>query len=346
MSSTLLQSEIEAQPDVIRRLIDAEGDGVAGIAKTLSGGFSRVVIAARGTSDNAARYARYLFGAYNRLDVSLATPSLYTLYRQPPALDGALVVGISQSGRSPDILAVVQEGVRQGQPTLAITNDAASPLASAADYVIDLHAGVERAVAATKTYTASLAALALLSAHLAADEARLRALDGLPARVTATLDANRSLQGAAQRYRYMERCAVLGRGYNYATAFEIALKLKELNRIYADPYSTADFLHGPIAMVREGFPVILIGASGAMLDNVRGVARRLQALDAEIVAITDRPADFDAAQLVMVLPGGLPEHLSPLVAVIPGQMLGLWLAEMRGYDADQPEGLTKVTETW
>ena len=173
MASSILEQEIKEQPFVVQRLLDRERPAAERLAADLRGKFGYVLIAARGTSDNAARYAQYLFGTHNQLQVALATPSLFTSYHTPPSLTGALVIGISQSGRSPDIISVVEEGKRQGRPTLVITNDPQSPLALAADHVINLDAGTERAVAATKTYTSSLAALALISVSLAKDEAAL-----------------------------------------------------------------------------------------------------------------------------------------------------------------------------
>ena len=186
------------------------------------------MIAARGSSDNAARYAQHLMGRFWGIPVALATPSLHTLYGTPPRMAGALVVGVSQSGQSPDIVAVLEEGKRQGRPTLAITNDGASPLANVADHVIELHAGAERSVAATKTYTAQLGVMALLAAAWKGGDQAQAELQRLPEALAATLVGAAEIAQRAERYRYMEQCVVVGRGYNYATAFELALKLKEL----------------------------------------------------------------------------------------------------------------------
>ena len=342
----MLASEINQQPQVIRRLLEREAENVARLAAELRGRFNYVVIAARGTSDNAARYAKYLFGVHNQLSVALATPSLFTLYRRPPSLEQALVMGISQSGQSPDIVSVIQEGKRQGQPTLAITNDNSSPLAQAAEYVLPLHAGPEKAVAATKTYTASLATLALLSSALAEDPTRLAQLQRLPGRMQETLEGLQPAMRRVERYRYMADCSVIGRGYNYATAFEIALKIKELTQVVAEPYSSADFLHGPIAMIRPGFPVMVIAPAGAVLEDVHNLVLKVNKLGAESLIISDQQALLEAAELPLPLPPNLPEWLTPLPAVLPGQLFGLALARVRGLDPDQPRGLQKVTETW
>jgi len=260
---SFLQSEIRQQPQMLMTLLDRETESAGRIAADLRArNIKYVIMAARGTSDNAARYGQYLFGAQNRLPVGLATPSLFSVYNEPPRLENALVIGISQSGQSPDIVAVLEEARRQGAPTLAITNDPASPLAAQSDYAIPLHAGEERAVAATKTYTAQLVALALLSCALSDDLDRLQALRRAPLAVERVLGGEELIASAVERYRYMEACVVLGRGYNYATAFEIALKLKELNHLIAESYSSADFLHGPIAVVGSGFPALVVAPSG------------------------------------------------------------------------------------
>lgn len=342
---SILKKEIYEQPTVVARLLERERDNVAHIADTLRSQFNHVVIAARGTSDNAARYAQYLFGVHNQTQVALATPSLFTLYQRPPSLEGALVIGISQSGQSPDIVSVVAEGRRQGCPTLAIVNDPASPLARAAEHVIPLHAGPEQAVAASKTYTASLAVLALFACSLNGDAAALAQLRDLPARLAETLSGIAPLLPRIERYRFMTRCAVIGRGYNYATAFEVALKVKELTRVVAEPYSSADFRHGPIAIVDEAFTVLLIAPTGAVAGDLRALSTDLQRLKAEQIIISDDDSLLAQAHLALPLPADVPEWLTPLIAVLPGQLFAMTLAQVKGADPDHPLGLTKVTET-
>jgi glucosamine--fructose-6-phosphate aminotransferase (isomerizing) len=348
---SILEKEIFEQPAVIARLLERETENVGRLAADLKGRFDYVLIAARGTSDNAARYAQYLLGAYNQLPVALATPSLFTMYRQPPQLAGALVVGISQSGQSPDIVSVVTEGRKQGRPTLALTNDVASPLAQAAEYCVPLHAGPERAVAATKTYTSALAALALLSSSLSdhghggAQDERMAELRRLPERLSQTLAGLTPVLSRVERYRYMSHCAVIGRGYNYATCFEIALKIKELTRVVAEPYSSADFRHGPIAMIHDGFPVILVAPEGAVLADICDLITDLQHLGAEQLIISEDARLLEDAHLALPIPADVPEWLTPLVAVLPGQLFALTLAQVKGLDPDEPVGLSKVTET-
>ncbi len=341
---TFLQAEIESQPEVVARLLEREAPRVATIVSQLPA-FQYVLMAARGTSDHAATYAKYSWAALAGYPVALATPSLHTLYGAPPRMDGALVVGVSQSGQSPDIVSVLEEGRRQGRPTLAITNDGSSPLAAAADHVIELHAGLERSVAATKTYTAQLTVMALLAAYLRGsgqDE-----LGRLPAALAAALEAARPVvERRAERYRYMEECVIVGRGYNYATAFETALKLKELTYIMATAYSSADFRHGPIATVTEGLPVILIMPSGAALDDMLELSRELKERGAELVSISDADSAHTLATTAVPLGAAVPEWLSPITAIVPGQLLSLYLALAKGYDPDAPRGLQKVTRTF
>jgi glucosamine--fructose-6-phosphate aminotransferase (isomerizing) len=345
MADSILKTEIEEQSAVIQDLLQNEAESVKRIARSIAGNYKYIIIAARGTSDNAARYAQYLLGAHNHLQVALATPSLFSIYKTPPDLSHALLIGISQSGQSPDIVSVLAEGKNQKRPTIAITNDSNSPLAQQADFIIPLHAQKERAIAATKTYTSSLATLAMLSCAIVDNRAYWQELDKIPGAIQETIQIVKSAIQRTERYRYMGHCAVLGRGYNYSTAFEVALKVKELTRIVAEPYSSADFRHGPIATVGQGFPIILISTRGSTSQDMGELYDQLRHLKAEMIIISDDPALLQYAQLPLCIPSGLPEWLSPLVAVIPGQLFALNLAIARGLDPDRPAGLTKVTET-
>src|SRR5712692_10021183 len=224
--TSLLEQEIWSQPEGIARVLERETKRIIQIIAQLPA-FDYVLIAARGSSDHAATYAKYAWTTLAGYPVALAAPSLLTMYKAPPRLAGALVVGISQSGQSPDIVAVLEEGKRQGRPTLAITNDGTSPLATTADHVVELHVGPERSVAATKTYTAQLAVMAVFAAALSGDAHYMEALKQLPAAIETTLRLSSQIAQPVERYRYMDRCIVIGRGYNYSTSFELALKLKE-----------------------------------------------------------------------------------------------------------------------
>ena len=340
------EREIHEQPNVIARLLTDGQEDVVRIADRIkTGDPSFVMIAARGTSDNAARYAQYLFGARNRLPVALATPSLFTLYHTPPRLTQGLVIGISQSGQSPDIVSVVAEARIQGALTLAITNESSSALAEAADLCLDLRVGVEQAVAASKTYTAELTALAMLSAALAADGESRSQLDMLPRVIDETLRLNGHLDQSAARFVATEQFIVVGRGYNYATAYEVALKIKETSYVVAEAHSSAELRHGPIAVIDDGFPAMLIAPSGAVQQDMLELYADLRERNAEVLVISDREELLIDDLHSLPIPSGVPEWLSPIVAVVPGQLWALALARAKGIDPDQPRGLTKVTRT-
>jgi len=348
MDTTMtLHDEILEQPARLKQLISDQRKNVEEIARAIrSYDIQYAFLAARGTSDNAGRFANYLWGALNSLPMALATPSLFTYYQQPPKLNGALVVGISQSGQSPDIISVLVEGKRQGRPTLAITNTPDSPLAKTADFILDIQAGAEQAVAATKTYTAELMAIAMLSVAMSGSQARWQELAQVPGWVEEVLKEDGGIAQLAQRYRYMQQCVVLGRGYNYATAFEWALKLKELTYVKAEPYSSADFLHGPIAMVERGFPVMAIVPSGKVFDSLISLLDHLKhAQLAELVVISNARIALELAQSPIALPLDIPEWLTPIVSIVPAQLFSYHLTHAKGYDTEKPRSLRKVTET-
>jgi glutamine---fructose-6-phosphate transaminase (isomerizing) len=347
IQNTHLFKEIHQQPEVIRELVSQPQRVVTELADQIrSHAIKQVFIAARGTSDNAGRYAQYLLGAHNRLVVTLATPSLFTIYQQPPDLSGTLVVGISQSGKSPDIVSVLAEGKQQGALTAAITNLPNSDLAAVADIVLDLNAGEEVSLAATKTYTAQLTTLALLSAELDPSQTYRQDLQALPQRVEEVFALEEHVRHLVERYRYMTKCTVIGRGFNYASAFEFSLKMKELTYTIAEPYSSADFLHGPVALVDHGFPVFIVGPSGKMVPELKATVDKVKERYAEVVMLSDQQDLLAMADHNLVLPSGVPEWLSPITAIIPAQMFAMYLANTRGYDVDNPRGLHKVTETW
>jgi len=255
-------------------------------------------------------------------------------------------VGISQSGQSPDIVSVLEEGQRQGCATMAITNAPVSPLANAADFLVDIQAGEEAAVAATKTYTAELMAVAMLSAAMGDDSAMWDALATAPDRIQQVLKLDDRIAHIAERYRYMSHCVVIGRGYNYATAFEWSLKLKELTYVVAEPYSSADFKHGPIAMVDSGFPVMAVAPSGKVYNDIHNLLGRLsESHRAELLVVSDREEALRLSQSPLKLPVGIPEWLSPLIAIIPAQLFAYHLTVAKGFDPDNPRTIHKITET-
>ena len=342
---SLARAEIAQQPGAVARVVADAGGAVAAAADEIRRRPPRyAVIAARGSSDNAARYAQHVFGRLLGLPVALATPSLHTVYDAPVRYTDGLVIGVSQSGASPDVVAVLRAAREQGCITVAVTNDVASPMAAAATHVLPLHAGAEQSVAATKTYTASLAALAALAVAVAGDAERRRELAEAPAALARQLERTEGLDDAAEAATGWQRLAVIGRGANYATAFEAALKIKELVGVAAEPASPADFLHGPVAMLDPGFPVLAIVPSAPAGAAVRDVLAAAHARDADVTVIAgEHYAPAPDERRLAVEPG--PEWLSPLCAVVPAQLLAVGAAERRGFDVDRPVGLEKVTRT-
>lgn len=342
-----LHSEIFEQPERLAALLKNQKKTVLEIAHAIqSRRVQYAFLAARGTSDNAGRYANYLWGAHNQLPLALATPSLFTLYQSPPRLQSALVVGVSQSGQSPDIVSVLEEGRKQNCLTLAITNLPDSPLARAADFVLEIQAGPEKAVAATKTYTSELLSIAMLSAALSGSNERWNELALVPEWARHVLNLDDRIAQMTQRYRYMAHCVVLGRGFNYATAYEWALKLKELTYTIAEPYSSADFQHGPIALVEGGFPILAVAPRGKVFDSMKEILTRLRnQMNAELVLISDNTDALALAQSPVQIPPQIPEWLTPLVSIIPAQLFACHLTIVKGYDTEKPRSITKVTET-
>ena len=339
--TSYLEAEIAEQPEALTRFVERQRPYAEEIAALFRAhDVQYILIASRGSSSNAARYAQYLLGRAHRVSVAFATPSLYTLYEQPPRLDGALVIGISQSGESPDVRAVIEEASRQGRPTVAITNKADSPLGRASDAVLQLEAGDERAVAATKTYVNSLGAIALLFAVTTG--AGLAELQQIPAQLARQIELSRE---SVEKLGLLEGGTVVARGVNYSTAFETALKIRELSGLLFEAYSGADLMHGPVAAIGPGWPVFAVAPSGpalpAMLETLDGVAAR----GARLIVAADDPDVLARADVPLPLLPGVPEWLSPLTAVVPGQLAALQLARLRGIDLDQPLGLSKVTLT-
>lgn len=340
----------------LEREMREQGDGLAGredrgrveaeaAAELLrSDDVDYLMVVARGSSDNAARYGQYLLGAYAGLVVTLATPWLFGRGRRPPRLSGAAVLAISQSGRSPDVAAVLAAAREQERPTLAITNNPASPMAALADVVIGLNVGPERSVPATKTYTASLHALAQIAGGLVPDEDWRESLDRLPGVVSEVVEAQLAGRERFDPLARFSPLTAVGRGFDYATAFETALKIRELSGSPAEAYSPPDLLHGPVAAMGAG-TALWIASSGLetrteTLDTLRGVAARAGIT----AAVSPDPRVLGLADIALPMPA-VPAWAGPIVGVVPGQAAALRLAELNGVDADAPHGLHKVTLT-
>lgn len=348
--------EIRQQPAALEKTLQSELRRSESLKKQFEKRRPRlVVLAARGTSDNAAQFGRYLIEITTGIPVSLAAPSVSTLYHAPLDLKDALLVGISQSGESTDTNMVLEEGRQHGALTLGITNEAGSTMAKLSDHVLLVRAGREISVAATKTYTGQLMAFYLLARALGApigtDD-----LKRLPDAAAAALKLEKEMAARAERYRFMDHAAVVGRGLNYANAFEWALKLMETCYVVAERFSQADILHGPIAMVGSAFPAFLLAPPGVTWPVMRDLIERLKQLQAETLVVTDR-SNTEAPRGAVVIPArlgasgrctarGLPEDVfTPIPYIIPGQIFAASLANIKGFDPDKPRGLSKVTRT-
>jgi glucosamine--fructose-6-phosphate aminotransferase (isomerizing) len=340
------RDEIGEQPLLASHMLAESRGAVTAIATRLRESKPRgFVIAARGSSDHAALYAKYLFGARNHMMVALAAPSLFTSYGSPPSLEGQCVIGISQSGASPDVIAVIEEAARQGAVTVAVTNDPGSRLAQAAELVLPLGAGTEHSVPASKTYVASLLALALMSQAIDPDPSFEAALGQVPPALAAALEQDTELDRLVPALMG-PRAVVLGRGFNFSTAEEIALKLTETSYVLARAWSVADFEHGPIAVVEPGFPVVLVDGRGQVSADMESIGRRLAELSCRVVRLLDGGGDQGDPEATVSLDSGLPEELTPLTLAVVGQLLAHRVALARGIDPDRPRELNKVTRTW
>jgi len=340
------RDEIAEQPEVASRLLAQSRDALAAIGERIRETQPRgYVIAARGSSDHAALYAKYLFGARNRALVALAAPSLFTHYGSAPNLEGQCVIGISQSGASPDVVSVIEEARRQGAATIAISNDAESPLAKAAELVLTLGAGPERSVPASKTYTASLLALALISQAVDADPTFAAALSNVPQAIASALEMDSDLEKLVA-FLSGSRAIVLGRGFNFSTAEELALKLMETSYLMARAWSVADFEHGPIAVLEAGLPVVVVDGGGVMTTLVRSIRERIAAKGCHVVQLVDGDVPDVSSPTTVQLRSGLPEELTPISLAVLAQLLSHRVAVARGFDPDSPREIRKVTRTW
>jgi glucosamine--fructose-6-phosphate aminotransferase (isomerizing) len=338
--------ETRQQPDALARTLEE----AAGLARYLENRRPRLVIlAARGTSDNAAQFGRYLIEITTGIPVSMAAPSVVTLYRSELDFRDVLVVGISQSGESTDTNAFVEDARRRGALTVGITNEAASTLATSAEYVVLVQAGREQSVAATKTYTCQLIAMYLLVSALGGC-CRQDALERIPECVAGVLALEDSVVAAATECADIVRALCIGRGLNFANALEFGLKLMETCYVVAERFSAADLLHGPIAMVESGFPVFAFAPAGVTWPSISDVIGRVNALHAQTLIVTDWPPAAKHGRALLLppapeAPAGLEDLYTPIPYIVPAQLFTAHLAAIKGIDPDQPRTLQKVTRT-
>jgi glucosamine--fructose-6-phosphate aminotransferase (isomerizing) len=339
--------EIRQQPDALARTLAGELRRVEKFKRLVEKKRPRlIVLVARGTSDNAALFGRYLLEITTGIPVSLAAPSVVTLYGAPLDYRDTLVVALSQSGESTDINVVLERARERGALTLGITNEAHSALASLAEHIILVRAGKEKSVAATKTYTGQMLTMYLL-AYALGGAIRISDLERLPETVAGALRLEPEIDALSERYRFMRYAAVVGRGLNYANAFELSLKMMETCYVVAERFSSADFLHGPIAVIEPNFPVFAFAPSGVTWTSMGETLDKLKGLQAEIVAITDGSnKEVEArATRVIRLPGRMKEVMTPIPYIVPAQLFAAYLAAQKGLNPDHPRTLSKVTLT-
>ncbi|GAB4355988.1 MAG: SIS domain-containing protein [Bryobacter sp.] len=339
--------EIRQQPKALEATLKSEWKTVEGLRAQFEAYRPRlIVLAARGTSDNAAQFGRYLLEWMTGIPVSLAAPSLYTLYQAKLDLEDALVVAISQSGESTDTNLVLERAKEQGAFTVGITNEAESTLTKLGHATILVRAGKEKSVAATKTYSGQLMAMYLLAYALGAKLTR-KQLETLPELAEKALRMEKDVAAAVARYRFMDHAVVVGRGLNYGNAFEFALKLMETCYVVAERFSSADLLHGPIAMVHPHFPSFVFAPSGPTWEPMSQFLTKMDATSGESLVITDKSNKeaFASKRRGIRIPVAIPELFTPIPYIIPGQLFAAHLAVERGLNPDAPRSLTKVTQT-
>ncbi|HET6456769.1 MAG TPA: SIS domain-containing protein [Armatimonadota bacterium] len=343
---TFMLEEIHEQPEILERLCDEEYGNVQKLYGAMQAqGIEHIAITARGTSDNAAMFGKYLLEIVGGMVVSMAAPSVFTLYHAKLDLSKWLVIGISQSGESTDVIDVLKQAKQMGALTAGITNARSSTLAQTADFMLYCHAGKEKSVAATKTYTATQGVLYLLTSLVAKNPKLLTDLKDAAGAIRSVFEIEGQIEGMVERYRYMQECMVIARGLNHATCQEAALKLSETCYVVAKPYSGADFLHGPIASIYEGFPVFLYAAPGHAYQPMLELAEKLEDDKAEMVIISTEDEILGRATTPIKLPVEVDETFSPLVYVVVGQLFANYLSLTKGYNPDHPRHLTKITRT-
>lgn len=337
--------EVREQPAVLEHTLREEQRAIQELRAILERDRPRLILlAARGTSDNAAQFGRYILEITTGIPVTLAAPSIFTLYNARTDLNGALAIAISQSGESVDTKLVLERAREQGARTIAITNESSSALARIAQHILLVHAGREQSVAATKTYTGQLLVLYLVAYALGAS-IPLDQLARLPEWSSHALELGPEIRQRAERYLFMDHAVVVGRGLNYANAFEFALKLMETCYVVAERFSSADLLHGPIAMIEQSFPAFLFAPAGVTWPGMRGIIDKLSELRAETLVITDQSNPQAASKNAVVLPMLLDELFTPIPYIIPAQLFAACLGELKGIDTDRPRTLSKITKT-
>lgn len=342
----LMRQEIMEQPVALKNCKEYNAGLIAKIAaeireRNVCGTF----IAARGTSDHAGTYGKYLMETTLGIPVAMAAPSVVTVYGKDLKLANYLVIGISQSGKAADAIEVLNNANKAGALTIAITNDEESPMAKTAKYHLFCNAGLEKSVAATKTFTTELYLLALLVAEWAGDDSLKKKLDEVPANIAKMFDASEEFRNKAQRYRYMNDCFVLSRGLNYPIALEAGLKIQETCYVRAKAYPVSDFYHGPLAMIDRDTPVFVYAPEGPIVKDMTDIITRLKELDAELIVISNNEELLQMGRCSFRIPATNDDAISPFYNTIVAQLFACELSLAKGLNPDQPRSLRKVTIT-
>jgi glucosamine--fructose-6-phosphate aminotransferase (isomerizing) len=342
---SLMLQEIAEQPSALEKTIASERAKIQSLGASLRArGIDLIVLVARGSSDNAALFGRYLLEITTGIPVSLSAPSVHTLYQGKLKLKHALMIGVSQSGEGEDINFVLENGRQAGAFTIGITNEPASSMTKLVDETLLMHGGREQSVAATKTFTGQMMLFYMLASALADANSNLR-YEAIPDYVAGALSHLGAIRQLVERYVFMENCVVVGRGLLYANAYELALKLMETCYVVAERFSSADFLHGPLAIVERHFPIILFSQPGATRRGVKELMQRLSELRADKLLITDDAELAAMSTRSIMMTAEIDELLAPIPYMVPAQLFAALLADAKGLNPDTPRSLSKVTRT-
>lgn len=343
---SIMLKEIEHEPVAVKRCLEENTETIEKLVEAIKReNITSLFIAARGTSYHASVYAKYITEYMIGLPVSLAAPSIFTLYDGHVNLKNSLVIGVSQSGKAEDVLEVLRNANKQGALTVGITNSVGSPIATEAKYHLYCAAGEEISVAATKTFTTQMLLFATLSAYWSGNRGLMSELESLPDKISRTLEMMENINDLVKKYKDMEECFVLARGVNYAIALETALKIQETSYIRAKGFAISDFAHGPIAMIDKKIPVIIYAPEGQSLNNALSMIERLKEEDIELIIVTNSRKLSDHENNIVMIPETQNDIISPFYNAVFAQMFACKLSLARGLNPDKPRMLQKVTIT-
>jgi len=339
-------NEILEQPSVLKKCAAGGSSVIAKlVAEIRQRDIGSVVIAARGTSDHAAVYTKYILEYKLGIPVALAAPSIVTIYNRKLKLENSLVIGISQSGKAADALEVIKSANECGALTVTITNDPGSPLATEAGYHLFCDAGVEKSVAATKTFTAEMMLAAQLVAEWSGDDDMKKELGCVPDKISIIFNQSDDMISKVERYRFMNECFVLARGVNFSAALEAALKIQETCYVRAKAYSASDFHHGPFAMIEDNMPVIIYAPNGPSLKDMEEMTGKVKKNGAEVIMVSNNEMMLEAGDCFFTIPETCNDIVSPFYNAVIAQMFACRLSLAKGLNPDAPRGLKKVTIT-